>query len=90
MAETGDMAADFGIVAFGHDSNAWVHVMETAKYVVVWKKLNGSWKALYNCCKWTGTCDPLWFLCLGIVNLGHRRRDSDCYEPAVNCVWRLS
>jgi uncharacterized protein (TIGR02246 family) len=48
VAEAGDMATDFGIVAFGHDTDKG-HVEETAKYVVTWKKVAGVWKVLYDC-----------------------------------------
>lgn len=48
VADDGDMATDFGKVAFGHDT-AQGHVRETAKYVVVWKKVEGAWKVLYDC-----------------------------------------
>lgn len=48
VSDDGTLASDFGIVEFGHDTNEWVHVQETAKYVVVWKKVKGSWKVLYD------------------------------------------
>src|SRR5580700_9993319 len=47
IAHDGDMAADFGKVAFGHHTPKG-HVQETAKYVVVWKKVRGVWKVLYD------------------------------------------
>lgn len=49
IAASGDMAIDFGVVKFGHDTNAWAHLLETAKYVVVWKKIKGTWKVMYDC-----------------------------------------
>ncbi len=48
IADDGTLASDFGKVEFGHDPNEWVHIQETAKYVVVWKKVKGSWKVLYD------------------------------------------
>jgi uncharacterized protein (TIGR02246 family) len=48
ISDDGTLASDFGKVEFGHDSSEWVHVQETAKYVVVWKKVKDSWKVLYD------------------------------------------
>ena len=48
ISADGTFASDFGKVEFGHDSNEWVHVTEIAKYVVVWKKVGGNWKVLYD------------------------------------------
>lgn len=48
VSDDGTLASDFGKVEFGHDSSEWVHVQETAKYVVVWKKVKDSWKVLYD------------------------------------------
>lgn len=49
ISADGTMASDFGKVEFGHDSNPYVHITEIAKYVVVWKKVKGSWKVLFDC-----------------------------------------
>lgn len=48
IAPGGEMAADFGKVTLGQDT-AKGHVEETAKYVVVWKKVEGAWKVFYDC-----------------------------------------
>lgn len=48
LAQGGQLAADFGKVAFGHDTPQG-RVEETAKYVVVWKKVDNIWKVLYDC-----------------------------------------
>ncbi len=48
IAEAGDLAIDFGVVKFGHDTGEWAHLEETAKYVVVWKLIKGDWKVLYD------------------------------------------
>jgi uncharacterized protein (TIGR02246 family) len=47
ISHDGDMAVDFGKVAFGHDTPKG-RVEESAKYVVVWKKVRGAWKVLYD------------------------------------------
>jgi ketosteroid isomerase-like protein len=41
------LASDFGKVEFAHKEKG-KRVMETAKYVVVWRKERGSWKVLYD------------------------------------------
>lgn len=48
ISDDGTLASDFGKVEFGHDTNEGKHVQETAKYVVVWKKVKDSWKVLYD------------------------------------------
>lgn len=48
IADDGTLASDFGKVEFAHDLNEWMHVQETAKYLVVWKKVKDSWKVLYD------------------------------------------
>ena len=48
VATDGDLAIDFGKVDFGHDTETG-HILETAKYVVIWKKESGAWKVLYDC-----------------------------------------
>src|SRR5262245_38955048 len=47
IADDGTLASDFGKVQFGHTEKG-KRIMETAKYVVVWRKENGSWKVLYD------------------------------------------
>ena len=43
-----EMASDFGKVSLGYDGpNGPVQMI--AKYVVVWKKVDGAWKVLYDC-----------------------------------------
>jgi len=50
VAKSGDMAIDFGKVHFGHDDEKTGRpVTDIGKYVVVWKKVNGAWKVLYDC-----------------------------------------
>ncbi len=39
---------DFGKVSYGQDTPKG-HVVTIGKYVVVWKKVNGAWKVLYDC-----------------------------------------
>jgi uncharacterized protein (TIGR02246 family) len=48
IARAGDLATDVGKVQAEMDTPAGGHVMETAKYLVVWKKGNGAWKAQYD------------------------------------------
>lgn len=48
VALDADLASDFGKVELGHDTGKG-HVKATAKYVVVWKKVDGAWKVLYDC-----------------------------------------
>ena|ERR1035437_590671 len=47
IAQSGDVAVDFGKVAFGYIGPKG-RVMNIGKYVVVWKKVNGAWKVLYD------------------------------------------
>jgi len=47
IAKDSDLAIDFGQVAFGHEGKTGP-VMESAKYVVVWKHVGGVWKVLYD------------------------------------------
>ena len=49
FAHDADMAIDFGAVALERDDPQKGHVKMTAKYVVVWRKINGAWKVLYDC-----------------------------------------
>jgi uncharacterized protein (TIGR02246 family) len=48
ISEGGDLASDFGVVALGYDDPEKGRVKLTAKYLVVWKKVNGAWKVLYD------------------------------------------
>ena len=48
IAQAGDIAIDVGKAQADMDTPQGGHVMETAKYVVVWKKMNGAWKAQYD------------------------------------------
>jgi uncharacterized protein (TIGR02246 family) len=48
IAQAGDIAIDVGKVQAEMDTPTGGHVMETAKYLVVWKKVNGAWKAQYD------------------------------------------
>ncbi|GAC1556002.1 MAG: hypothetical protein NVS2B5_17170 [Beijerinckiaceae bacterium] len=48
IARDADIAVDFGRVDFKHDTEKG-QVEEISKYVVVWKKMNGTWKVLYDC-----------------------------------------
>lgn len=48
VAHDADLATDLGRVDFGHVT-AQGPVMNVGKYVVVWKKVRGSWKVLYDC-----------------------------------------
>jgi len=47
IAHSADLATDFGKVSFGYDTPKG-RVMNIGKYVVVWKKVNGVWKVLYD------------------------------------------
>lgn len=47
VAQSGDIASDVGTVHVEMDTPQG-HVKEDAKYVVVWKKVNGAWKAQYD------------------------------------------
>lgn len=46
VSESGDLASDFGVVTMGTEGPQGPKV--TGKYVVVWKKVDGSWKVLYD------------------------------------------
>jgi uncharacterized protein (TIGR02246 family) len=47
ISQAGDLATDVGTVSAEMDMPQG-HVKEDAKYLVVWKKVNGSWKAQYD------------------------------------------
>ena len=47
IADSGDLATDFGRVDFGHDLPSG-HVVEVGKYLVAWKKVGGVWKVLFD------------------------------------------
>jgi ketosteroid isomerase-like protein len=47
VAHDADMATDFGKVSFGYDTPKG-HVVNIGKYVVVWRKVAGVWKVLYD------------------------------------------
>jgi ketosteroid isomerase-like protein len=47
VANAGDLAADFGRVESEFDGPEG-HVKDVAKYLLVWQKVNGEWKALYD------------------------------------------
>ncbi|MFN4142401.1 YybH family protein [Aestuariivirga sp.] len=45
----GQLATDYGIVRFEQKDNPYTTTLRVAKYLVVWKKVNDSWKVLYDC-----------------------------------------
>jgi len=47
IAQGGDLATDIGKVSAEMDTPQG-HAKEDAKYLVVWKKVNGSWKVQYD------------------------------------------
>ena len=47
VANAGDIAVDFGSVESEFDGPQG-RVKDVAKYLVVWQKLNGTWKVLYD------------------------------------------
>ena len=47
VANAGDIAADFGRVESEFDGPGG-RVQDVAKYLLVWQKVNGEWKALYD------------------------------------------
>lgn len=47
ISDSGDLASDFGVVSLGFDGEQG-RVEMTAKYLVVWKQVNGAWKVLYD------------------------------------------
>jgi uncharacterized protein (TIGR02246 family) len=47
VAQGGDMASEFGAFTYA-DANNPTHDAVT-KYVVVWRKIGGQWKVLYDC-----------------------------------------
>jgi ketosteroid isomerase-like protein len=47
IAEAGDYAIDFGKAHLGQDSDDGP-VKEVDKYLVVWQKIDGKWKVLYD------------------------------------------
>lgn len=49
VSQSGDMASDFGKVAMEYTKPRKGRVKEQAKYVVVWIKVDGAWKVLYDC-----------------------------------------
>lgn len=48
ISHDGSMAADFGQVRFAYDTPQG-RVEQQAKYVVVWTRVHGAWKVLYDC-----------------------------------------
>jgi ketosteroid isomerase-like protein len=48
FSKSGDMASDFGRVDFGYNDPEKGRVEMKAKYVVVWIKIKGQWKVLYD------------------------------------------
>jgi len=48
VAESGDLAVDFGKVRFEYDLPTG-HVVNIGKYVVGWKKVDERWQVLYDC-----------------------------------------
>lgn len=48
FSQASDLAIDFGKVALSFEKSG-TRQSEDAKYVVVWKKVNGVWKVLYDC-----------------------------------------
>lgn len=47
VSKSGDLAVDFGIVESAQDTPKG-RQREICKYLVVWKKVNGKWKVLYD------------------------------------------
>lgn len=47
LSSAGDMAADFGRIESEFDGPQGT-VKDVAKYVVVWRKVNGQWRVLYD------------------------------------------
>jgi len=47
VSDAGDMATDFGKVEIAFDGPQG-RVEDVAKYLVVWRKVNGAWKVLYD------------------------------------------
>lgn len=47
FSEADDLAIDFGKVALSYEKSG-NRVEEAAKYLVVWKKVEGAWKVLYD------------------------------------------
>lgn len=45
----GKLATDYGEVLLEQQTNAYTTTIQTSKYLVVWKKVNDSWKVLYDC-----------------------------------------
>ena len=48
FSQADDLAIDFGKVALSYDDPKKGRVNEVAKYLVVWKKIDGAWKVLYD------------------------------------------
>jgi ketosteroid isomerase-like protein len=57
ISDSGDMAADFGRVESELDS-ASGRVKDVAKYIVVWRKIDGAWKVLYDSFNSNGPAAP--------------------------------
>ncbi|WP_421696452.1 YybH family protein [Aestuariivirga sp.] len=48
FSQDGELATDYGIVRFTQNTNPYTTTVQIAKYLVVWKKVKGSWKVLYD------------------------------------------
>ena len=51
VSEGRDLASDYGVVHFAKGAKP-DDTENTAKYLVVWKKEQGSWKVFYDCWNW--------------------------------------
>lgn len=48
ISDAGDIGVDFGAVHFGYTGPDGAKINLVGKYVVVWHKLSGEWKVLYD------------------------------------------
>lgn len=48
LSASGDLAADFGAVRLQSDGEDGKPIVDMAKYLVNWQKVDGEWKVLYD------------------------------------------
>jgi ketosteroid isomerase-like protein len=49
VSADGQIATDYGKVRFEQMNNPYTKTIQTAKYLVVWKKVNDAWKVYFDC-----------------------------------------
>ena len=49
VSADGQIATDYGTVRLAQLTKPYTQTIQTAKYLVVWKKVNNTWKVFYDC-----------------------------------------